>query len=82
MRINASPCGYVWKRHGVFRTDSDITMNTICLQIRPPVAQFKIPYAVPADNEINQHVIPIQKGKLINPWKSLFNPGRKGLALV
>lgn len=37
---------------GVFCTDSDFTMNTICSQPRPSVAQFKIPYAVPAGNEI------------------------------
>lgn len=50
--INASSGCYVWKRHGVFCTDSDFTMDTICSQIRPPVALFKIPYVVPADNEI------------------------------
>lgn len=37
---------------GIFCTDSDFTMNTICSQLRPSVAQFKIPYAVPAGNEI------------------------------
>lgn len=37
---------------GFFCTDSDFTMDTICSQIRSPVALFKIPYVVPADNEV------------------------------
>lgn len=41
-----------YERGMVFCTDSNFTMNTSCSQIRPPVAQFKIPYAVPTDNEI------------------------------
>lgn len=39
-------------RGRLFCTDSAFSMDTICSQIGPPVAQFKIPYAVPADNEI------------------------------
>lgn len=36
----------------LFCTDPGITMDTICPQIGPPVAQFKSPYVVPANNEI------------------------------